>query len=200
MIPRALRIFSILLSLTCAGTATSAVRQVIIDPGHGGHDRGAHKGYYFEKHLALDVSYRLEKFLESRGLKATLTRTRDNFISLDSRPSLSNRTRDAIFVSIHFNSAYRSGAAGIETFYYKSTSKNLARYIQGNLIRSCRATDRGVKYAAFRVLRLSKKPACLVECGFMSNSRERAKCLDPAYRQRLAEAIGLGILAYKKAS
>jgi ABC-type phosphate transport system ATPase subunit len=33
---------------------------VIIDPGHGGHDVGAHEGRVFEKHLNFDVSRRLQ--------------------------------------------------------------------------------------------------------------------------------------------
>ncbi len=191
----------LLLFLAPAPAARAAsFDRVVIDPGHGGHDRGGYRSYYFEKHLALDVAFRLEKYLKSRGVRSTLTRRRDVFITLDSRPALSNRTRKCIFVSIHFNSASRSGAAGIETFYNKSGSYRLASAVQNSMIRSTRATNRGVKHANFRVLRKNAKTAILVECGFLSNSSERRKCLDPKYRQRLAEAIGAGIVAYRKGS
>lgn len=187
-------------TLAPSTAAAASFSTVVIDPGHGGHARGANKGYYFEKHLALDVAFRLEKYLKKRGLRTVLTRRRDKFIPLDTRAAISNRTRGAIFVSIHFNAAPRnSKAAGIETFYYSSISKPLASYIQNALIRGTRATNRGVKFARFRVIKNNRKPAALVECGFMTNSSERRKCLDPKYRQRLAESIGAGIVAYRRA-
>jgi N-acetylmuramoyl-L-alanine amidase len=37
---------------------------VVLDPGHGGHDRGAAIGYVFEKHLALDTARRVEELLK----------------------------------------------------------------------------------------------------------------------------------------
>lgn len=183
-----------------AGAAAASFSRVVIDPGHGGHDRGGFRSYYFEKHLALDVAFRLEKYLKDRGLRTVLSRRRDEFIPLDDRAKLSNRTKDSVFVSIHFNSASRTSASGIETFYYNSRSYALASSVQTALIRGTRATNRGVKNARFRVLRLNERPAILVECGFLSNSTERRKCLDPKYRQRLAESIGAGIVNYRRGS
>lgn len=189
---------AVVLATTAPGAAAASFSRVVIDPGHGGHDRGGHKQYYFEKHLALDVAFRLEKYLEERGVRSVLTRRRDEFIPLDDRPKVSNRMKDSIFVSIHFNSASRASASGIETFYYSSRSYSLASSVQSAMIRGTRATNRGVKFARFRVLRLNERPAILVECGFLSNSSERRRCLDPKYRQRLAESIGAGIINYRR--
>jgi len=193
-------IYALVFYLAGSTTADAAnLGHVVIDPGHGGHDRGANRSYYFEKHLALDVAFRLQKYLKTRGLKTTLTRGRDTFIPLEKRSATANRVSDSVFVSIHFNSARNSGANGIETFYNKSSSRGFANYVHGSIVRNTRSGNRGVKRARFIVLRSSKRPAVLVECGFLTNSKERTRCLDPTYRQRLAEGIGAGIIAYRKA-
>ena len=172
--------------------------RVVLDAGHGGHDRGGSTGRYYEKHFALDVAFRVEKYLKRYGMPVTMTRRRDQFIPLGTRCSISNRSGSAIFVSIHFNSASNKSAQGIETFYYSRSSFNLARFLQAYLIHDTKATNRGVKYKGFKVLRSNNKPSALVELGFMSNYSERRRFLNPTYRQKLAESIGRGILAYRK--
>jgi N-acetylmuramoyl-L-alanine amidase len=176
--------------------AFDRVRTVVIDPGHGGDDGGATEGRVFEKHLNFDVARRLEIQLQRRGYKTILTRTRDEFISLSQRSNIANKTRDSIFVSIHFNSAYRTSAYGIETFYYTYDGYQLASRVHSSVCRKLRPEDRGVKKAAYSVLRNTKCPAILVEGGFLSNSKERDRCLQPWYRQALAESIAVGIDVY----
>jgi N-acetylmuramoyl-L-alanine amidase len=58
------------------------------------------------------------------------------------------------------------------------------------------ATDRGLKRARFAVLLPVDCPAVLIEAGFLSNQAEAAKIATPAYRQKIAEAIGAGIGHY----
>ena len=58
---------------------------VILDPGHGGHDRGAAIGYVYEKHLALDTARRVQQLLTASGLKVIMTRDSDIFIPLEGR-------------------------------------------------------------------------------------------------------------------
>lgn len=169
---------------------------MVIDAGHGGHDSGARRGYVLEKHLALDVSRRLERYLERRGLRCTQTRNHDTFLPLSQRSKIANRQRSAVFVSVHFNWAYNSGSTGTETFYYSNSS--LASAIQTRVARKAGTPNRGTKRARFYVLRHTKIPAALVECGFISNFSDRRRCLDPRYRQKIAEAIGEGILSYSR--
>ncbi|MEZ5303566.1 MAG: N-acetylmuramoyl-L-alanine amidase [Verrucomicrobiales bacterium] len=185
-----------LLFILCG--AAQALDRVVIDPGHGGFNKGGSYGTVYEKHLALDVARRLEIYLKRNGVQTVMTRTRDNYISLPGRVEIGNRYRDAVFVSIHFNWASNSRASGLETFYCGSAGNELANYIHASTVNHTRASNRGVKFARFHVLRHSSRPACLVECGFLSNSSERRKCLDPGYRQRLAEGIGRGLVYYLK--
>lgn len=186
----------------CLLTGCSSVRNnaktfntVVIDPGHGAHDSGAvsRRGTR-EKTVNLDVAQRLEPKLRAAGFKTVMTRNNDTFIPLGTRTAISNRYSDAIFVSIHFNSARNRGARGIETFYEHPYSRSLASSIQNCMIRELRATNRGVKHAEFYVLRKNLNPAILLECGFLSNSADDNLARNPAYRERIAQSIANGII------
>jgi N-acetylmuramoyl-L-alanine amidase len=175
-----------------------AFSTVVIDPGHGGADLGAADSYVYEKHINLDVARRLERSLKDAGFKTVMTRSKDEFIALSERSSIANRQRNAIFVSVHFNSSYRTAALGIETFYRSSNSEELAGLVQKELIKNCRATDRGVKTANFAVLRNTKHPSVLVEGGFVSNKEERSAMCDPLYRQIVADSIARAVVAFSR--
>lgn len=188
-----------LLALTACLTA-SAFDTVVLDAGHGGHDRGAAIGYVYEKHLALDTARRVEEILRKNGIKVVMTRSRDVFIPLPDRAATGNRYRNALFVSLHYNYNRSGSGAGVETYYHHATSKTLASFIQAYLVQRTRMTDRGAKYASFHVIRnTTRNPAVLVECGFVSNPTERARMLTGEFRARIAEGVAQGILAYKKA-
>jgi N-acetylmuramoyl-L-alanine amidase len=180
-----------------AGSAL-AFKTVIIDAGHGGRDLGAADSYVYEKHINLDVARRLERTLKEAGFKTVMTRTTDEFIALSERSSRANRYRNAVFVSVHFNSAYRASAVGIETFYRTSSSENFAKYVQTELIANMGSTDRGVKTANFSVLRYTKHPAILIEGGFISNRTERGQMMDPQFRQVIADSIARGIIQFNR--
>lgn len=196
---RLTRYFLLFACLFVTGVSQAfAFKTVIIDPGHGGRDLGAADSYVYEKHINLDVSRRLERALQEAGFKTVMTRTRDEFIALSERSSHANRYRNAVFVSIHFNSAYRTSALGIETFYRSSESEKFARLVQSELIKNVGATDRGIKTGNFAVLRNTKHPSILVEGGFISNKDERAAMLDPQYRQVVADSIARGIIQFNR--
>jgi N-acetylmuramoyl-L-alanine amidase len=187
-----------LAALLLTSTA-SAFDTVILDPGHGAHDRGAAIGYVYEKHLALDTARRVEDLLKNAGLRVIMSRSRDVFIPLQDRSALANSKGNAIFVSIHYNYNRGGSGAGAETYYHFSSSYMLAAYIQAYLVQRTGMTNRGVKSAGFHVIRAStKNPSVLVECGFVSNSTERARMLTGEYRAKIAEGIAQGIIAFRK--
>ncbi len=201
-----------------------APRGVVIDPGHGGSDRGARglRGLV-EKDVTLDTAWRLDTILKRNRIATVLTRNSDTFISLERRAALAGQYRDYVFVSIHYNWGPRH-AAGVETFsltpqYAPSTSgpqtvrisdtqrESGNRFDDANLLlchliheeqRKLHSAknDRGIKRARFAVLRLAQIPAVLVEGGFVSNPGDAALITDPNYRQRLAEAVARGIMNY----
>jgi len=176
-----------------------AFNTVILDAGHGGHDRGAAIGYVFEKHLALDTTRRVQQILRAQGLNVIMTRSTDVFIPLAGRSSIGNKYNNAIFVSIHYNYSRNGTGNGLETFYHRSDSYRLAGFIQAYMIQETRLSNRGVKNARFHVIRETKRnPAVLVECGFVSNSSERADMMTGRYREKIAAGIAKGIIAYRR--
>ncbi|CAN5240334.1 hypothetical protein BH23VER1_BH23VER1_12160 [soil metagenome] len=170
---------------------------VVLDPGHGGHDNGAKWGGVPEKRLTLDVCRRVQKLLGQRGVSAVLTRTSDSFVSLDGRAAKANRYRSAVFVSVHFNAHWNRSVKGIESFYMSGNGRVLASRIQNRLLNRIRTTNRGLKSKSYAVLRKTRCPAVLVECGFLSNAWERQRCNSAWYRQLLAQAIAEGVVAYR---
>lgn len=170
---------------------------VVIDAGHGGHDRGGIPGQvYSEKALALDLAKRLRSCLEEVGIKTVMTRNDDTFVSLPKRVAIANGQSDALFISIHFNSARREGACGSEVFFFKgSLASSLANAISKKLSRLTPDEDRGVKRRSFYVIRKTRIPAVLVEGGFLTNKCEGARINTFDYRQKMAAAIAAAIIA-----
>ncbi|MEY2526409.1 MAG: N-acetylmuramoyl-L-alanine amidase [Verrucomicrobiota bacterium] len=167
---------------------------VIIDAGHGGFDRGGIPGQSVaEKTVALDVAQRLHRVLEAGGYRVVMTRDSDVFVPLGTRVSIANSYRNGIFVCIHFNSARRSGANGIETYFYSRDSLALASAVHYSVTRSVSSSNRGVRRRGYFVLRKTRIPAVLVECGFLTNPTEARNAQNGAYRQRLADAIANGV-------
>jgi N-acetylmuramoyl-L-alanine amidase len=167
---------------------------VVIDAGHGGHDRGGIPGQRIaEKNMTLDVALRLRKVLSRSGYRVVMTRSSDVFVPLPTRVAIANSYRNAIFVCIHFNATGRRGASGIETYFYGRDSLQLASAIHYYVAGGAPSENRGVRRRGFYVLRKTRIPAVLVECGFLTNPTEAAYAQHASYRQKLAEEIAAGV-------
>jgi len=179
---------------TAAETSRDASTTVVIDAGHGGYDRGGIPGQRIaEKTMTLDVAQRLNGLLSAKGYRVVMTRDSDVFVPLPTRVAIANSYRDAIFVCIHFNSAKRVGADGIETYFYSRDSLPLASAVHYFVAGGAPTPNRGVRRRGFYVLRKTKIPAVLVECGFLTNPGEGEYAQTASYRQKLAEEIAAGI-------
>ena len=167
---------------------------VVIDAGHGGFDRGGipHQRVP-ESMMNLDVAQRLKAVLTAYGYRVVMTRDSDVFVSLGGRVAIANSYPDALFVCIHFNSAKRMGAGGIETYFYSSQSLPLASAIHYYVAGGAPTRNRGVRRRGFYVLRRTTIPSVLVECGFLTNATEAQYAQSAAYQQKLAEEIARGV-------
>lgn len=169
-------------------------RTFVIDAGHGGFDRGGVPGQRVgEKDLTLDVARRLRSVLSARGYRVIMTRDSDVFVPLGTRVAIANSYRNATFISVHFNSASRGTANGIETYYYRGDSASLAASIHRNVVAGAPSENRGIRRRGYFVLRRTAIPSVLVECGFLTNPTEASYALNSGYRQKLAEEIARGI-------
>jgi N-acetylmuramoyl-L-alanine amidase len=94
------------------------IARIVIDAGHGGHDPGATVKGLSEAELTLDVALRLEKLLlRQPGVEVIQTRRTDEFVALEERTELANKSGADIFLSIHANASADRRARGVETYY-----------------------------------------------------------------------------------
>jgi len=124
-------LFVFLLSALSWAADENPVGLVVIDPGHGGIDRGAiGPDGVREKDLTLLVAKRLAHILKSKyGFMVTLTRDDDTFVPLEKRTAMANSLGANLFISIHVNAAESSRARGVETFFlsYDATDEEAVR-------------------------------------------------------------------------
>lgn len=93
---------------------------ILIDPGHGGIDRGAVKGKLKEAEIALKVATKLATLMkQDPRFRISMTRETDKTVSLDRRTEIANETKADLFVSIHLNSSTDPRAHGKE-FYFQN--------------------------------------------------------------------------------
>jgi len=109
-----------------------SVQTVVIDPGHGGHDMGAvGRGGILEKDVNLAVARELKRYLERESdLNVVLTREKDVYVELAARAELANRSSGDIFISLHCNSWFNTGAHGLETYFLSPARSDWARSVE----------------------------------------------------------------------
>jgi N-acetylmuramoyl-L-alanine amidase len=200
------------------------VQTVVLDPGHGGYDKGQVSRYGCEKDFALDVARKLRSLLQAKGVRVIMTREGDYFVPLEVRAHIANAARNSIFVSIHFNGTNDDpNATGFEIFSFTprgapSTSDSAVRSssfsmqpgsevdaqsmalsacIYHSLLGHIPEYDRGIKRARFAVLRLTKVPAVLIEGGFLTERGESKLISNKDWRGKLAAAMSVGIENYR---
>ena len=206
-----------------SGLMKYPIRTIMIDPGHGGGDKGAAgpRGL-LEKNLNLAMALKLRTALRKLGFQVIMTRAADSTLSLQGRSDLCEKFRPDLFLSIHCNAASGKTINGIETFAmtpqgcastndskpgntkssgnaFDKNNYRLAYEIQKALLKNTKADDRGVKHARFFVLRNASCPAVLIETGFISNLREGALLNRADYQMKIVSAIVLGVLNYRAA-
>ena len=208
-----LLVFIIILSVFYVKTQTIATlslpassKVIVIDPGHGGWDPGKTVNGMGESIINLKIAMKLKRLIEGAGGRAILTRNDKNALGknksldMEKRMDIVEKNNADIFVSIHLNSFPKSRYFGAQTFYYSGSKsgKILAEAIQEQLIK---ILDGGNKRQAaisdsYYVLKNTKVPATIVECGFMSNPEEYKLLQDDEYQEKVAWAIYLGINKY----
>ena len=179
-----------------------AGKVIVIDAGHGGKDSGCKFGGLTEKSLTLAIAKYASAELASAGVTVLMTRKDDSYPSLTARPDLANRNKADMFISIHINSpGSNSNPSGTEIYYHmqNGVSKLLGECIMAQMQKNAKLPNLGVKSdrilynSGLAVLRGSKMPAVLVEVGFITNARDRAKMTDAAFQRATARSIAEGV-------
>jgi N-acetylmuramoyl-L-alanine amidase len=173
---------------------------IVLDPGHGGNDSGAisNKKTY-EKKYTLKTAQAIAKRLRKAGARVILTRSSDRYVSLKARPKLAQKVKADAFISLHFDSSDKANnASGVTTYYYhKSRDLKLAKSINGAL-KTLPIKRRGVEFGNFQVIRTNKRPAVLLELGYINDNKDYRQIKSQAYRTKVAEAVYTGLASYFK--
>lgn len=181
---------------------------VVIDPGHGGKDPGSQAirdGVVIlnEKDVNLDVANRLNNMLQEAGVSTFMLREDDTNISLYGRPELANAANAYLYISIHNNYSDNPSANGVETFYYSKAnecdygiySKDLAKMIQNEMVKSLGLLDRGAKSEpAYAVLNKTAMPAIIIEGAFLSNKDNLELMLTDEFRELYALSVAKSVV------
>ncbi len=181
-------------------------RIVIIDAGHGGGDPGAiGVTGSLEKDINLSIALKLQQFIEKNGGMVIMTRVDDEMLGntkkedMKIRKKLREENSGDIFVSIHLNSFPKSNCNGAQTFYADNEeSKVLAEKIQKNMVKFLDEDNARIAKKLTDVYLLKKVniPSVIVECGFLSNSKEEKLLADEQYQSKVAFAVYSGILEF----
>ena len=185
---------------------------VVIDAGHGGADPGKIGiNGALEKDVNLQIAMLVKTYLEAQDVKVVMTRETEEGLydegvsnkkvqDMKRRIAIIDETAPALTVSIHQNSYPEEYVKGAQVFYYTDSTEGqrLAERLQDSLIervdpenhRQTKAND------SYYLLKKTATPIVIVECGFLSNSREAEKLCDQSYQERVAWAIHMGILQY----
>ncbi|MBE7020551.1 MAG: hypothetical protein E7411_03850 [Ruminococcaceae bacterium] len=187
---------------------------IIIDPGHGGEDCGAiGTAGTKEKDLNLSIAMKLKEKLLNTGFNVVITRDEDKMLipdnakknkkrtDLNSRVKVAENYENAVFISIHMNHFDDNNQKGAQIFYSKNNpdSKKLATLIDKNFKVSIAPDNkREIKKAGSEIYILNKikNPACLIECGFISNPNEEKKLSEEAYQWKITDSIINGICEF----
>ncbi len=196
---------------------------IVLDAGHGGHDRGALSPYGCEAAYTLDTVFRTRALLMQAGFKVVLTRSSDTFIPLGERTRIANQYSNALFIAVHFNSG--GAGTGLETYTLAprgvpsmmadgprvsdlelcqgngndAQNMALATATHASLVVRSKMYDRGIKRARFVVIRDIQIPGVLIEGGFLSNLYDARIIAMPAYRQQMASCILQAVQNYRRA-
>ena len=152
---------------------------VVIDAGHGGNDDGMTVDGFTEKEIVASIAQKIKEKNANENVIIHLTRTQDQYVSLEDRAKFINELKLDLVLSLHVNGNENAAASGIECYVSPKNamyeqSKKIAEDLNSRLVNNHNLKSRGIKKANFTMLKYSKFPSVTLELGFLSNENDRA--------------------------
>lgn len=184
-------------------------RVVVVDPAHGGPDRGARGPINLEeRHVVLKVAARLAHHLQEAGCRVHLTRQDDREVPPARRVLTALASRAELFISLHTGHEPAPRCRGVRTLYGSSgagsreRARDLASSVHTALVEWLGLPDRGVAAAG-----PSDSPPGLLTCRWpltylavevvcLANPLDEALLRSSVFRDRLAQAIRNGLVRH----
>jgi N-acetylmuramoyl-L-alanine amidase len=181
-------------------------KRIVIDPGHGGPDPGliVPDGplRWTEADLAYDLAARLEGRLGAAGMRVHLTRGPRPVAELTSRDRarLANELGADLFIAIHLDGHPNPSAEGVATYHYgtatasgstvsSTVGERLAGLVQREIVARTGLRNCHTHAKDWDLLRLTRMPAVRVDAGYLTSPSDRARLVDPLFRERVVEGI-----------
>ncbi len=171
-------------------------KRIVIDPSHGGEDRGVVLDGAAQADLMWDLARRLEGRMAATGMETLLSRGTASSPSEADRAAFANNAGADLVLSLHTDSHPSTLAQGVASFHFgtgngtsSTVGEALAGFIQRELTARTGMVDCGTHPKTWELLRMTRMPAVRVELGYLTNPEDRRKLLDPAFRDVVAEGV-----------
>jgi len=190
---------------------------VVIDAGHGimpnGKPNGVAVGGVSEDDIVLAISKKIKELNSNNELKIILTRTSDNVVDLHKRVDIAKENNADLFVSLHIDAAPQNQEAGMTSD--KSLTNGFGIYVsnkqpvyqqQSELLGSILQQELNSVYptnpyllkrnVGIWVLDQNVCPSVLVECGFLTDEKDREFIKKESNQNLVAQKILQAINTY----
>ncbi len=198
---------------------------VIVDPGHGGNDKGAlGPAGQQEKRVCMHLAEKLKIALSGKA-RVVFTRTDDYGVSLSQRASLANHEKADLFISLHTGAGISRVSNGHSLYYdlppngdhrqgksrvedgpplewdrvqqrHVRSSARLAESLRAHLCRIRMPEEPDVLQAPMSLLHGLDMPGVIYEAGYLTHPTMAVAFEDETYMESLAQALSAGILEF----
>ena len=170
-------------------------KRIVLDPGHGGTDPGVVCGNLTEADLVWDLANRLDGRLSALGVRTWLTRGPGVTRRDDERAALANDVGADVVLSLHLDGSSSPEANGVASYFFgadgasSTIGERLADLVRREIVARTRLTDCRSHGKTWAMLRLTRMPTVRVEVGYLTSATDRARLLDPLFRDTVADAL-----------
>lgn len=178
-----------------------AGKVIVIDPGHGGPDRGVSAAGLAEADIVADIAARIEGRLGAVGVTAFLTRGTSDDAPTASEPERATFANDVdadLVISLHTDGHDSPHAQGVATFYYGSSGSTgthsvigeaFADLVQREIVARTDLLDGRCDAKTWDILQRTRMPAVRIDVGYLTHPGDAARLADPALRDTIAGAV-----------
>lgn len=175
-------------------------KRIIIDPGRGGDDHGVivngPQGPISEADILWDLASRLEGRMTAIGMETFLSRPVNHSPVDAERAATANTVGADLMISLRFERHPSPSANGVASFYFGSPhgsvstiGRNLADFIQREVVartglRDCRTHGR-----TWDLLRLTRMPSVQVDVGYITSPHDSTLLATRESRDAIAEGV-----------
>ncbi len=175
-------------------------KRIIIDPGRGGDDPGLNmnspEGPVSEADILWDLARRLEARMAAIGMDTFLSRPTNRAPSDAERADTANSVGADLMISLRCAAQATPSANGVASFHFGNShgsvstiGRNLADFIQREVVARTGLRDSRVHGRTWDLLRLTRMPTVQVDIGYATNPGDRATLVLPESRDSIAEGM-----------